>query len=55
MQSVSDAHDREDGLFARGLGRRALLQGALGVAGMGMLAACTGNQATNAAAACISF
>ena len=45
MRSESDAHGREDQLLSRGLGRRALLQGALGLAGMGVLAACGSNSA----------
>ena len=35
---------------SRLIGRRALLQGALGVAGMTVLAACGGNQQNNASA-----
>jgi putative aldouronate transport system substrate-binding protein len=54
MHSVDDAQGREDNLLSRGLGRRALLQGALGLAGMGMLAACSNNQAATNAASCIS-
>src|SRR5579864_916360 len=36
------------------IGRRALLQGALGVAAMTIMAACGGNQPNNASAACVS-
>src|SRR5262249_12055967 len=39
---------------SRLIGRRALLQGALGVAGLTVLAACSGNQQNNASAACVS-
>ena len=54
MGSASDAQTQEFELLSRGLRRRALLQGALGMAGLGVLAACSGNQATQSAAACIS-
>lgn len=54
MGSASDAQSQEFELLSRGLRRRALLQGALGMAGLGVLAACSGNQATQSAAACIS-
>jgi len=54
MQSASEARGLEDHVLNRGLGRRALLQGALGIAGMGVLTACTSNQSTSAAAvACV--
>ncbi|MGI8914565.1 MAG: extracellular solute-binding protein [Chloroflexota bacterium] len=43
-----------DGLMSRGFGRRGLLQGALGVAGVGALAACGNSKAGTAAAACVS-
>lgn len=53
MRSVNAAQSPEDHASG-GFGRRALLQGLLGVAGMGVLAACTSNQSTNAAVACVS-
>jgi len=39
---------------SRLIGRRALLQGALGIAGMSVLAACSNNQPSNVSAACVS-
>ena len=38
----------------RMIGRRALLQGAVGIAGLSVLAACSSNQPTNVSAACVS-
>ena len=54
MRSTSDAGGPEDVSDKQVIGRRALLQGALGIAGMGVLAACNRNQPTNVNAACIS-
>jgi putative aldouronate transport system substrate-binding protein len=49
MRFESNASGWENGLLSRGLGRRALLQGALGIAGMGVLAACSSAQPNTAA------
>jgi len=57
MRGVSDADRRDDSPLNRGVGRRVFLQSALGVVGMGALAACSSNQnpaASKGAAACVS-
>ncbi len=54
MRATSDPVGPEGDAGNRMIGRRALLQGALGVAGMSVLAACSSNQPTNASAACVS-